>query len=131
MPVPTEAEVLRSVVKAFATLGVRVERQNTGVGFYPNADGSLRRVRYGRPGNLDLCGTIPTDGRRLEVEVKRPGKRPTPAQLERIRAINGDKGVAFWIDDASQVLRIMPLILAGGWIEEDDGEFYATDGRDA
>lgn len=110
-----ERDVLRHCVEALATLGVNVERQNTGVGRYPNADGTTREVRFGRKGNLDLVGDI--DGRRFELEVKRPrshgGKLPTPEQYRRMNEINEAGGVAFWVYDPAQLFEMIPLIRAG------------------
>ena len=39
-------------------------------------------VRLGPKGAADISGIIRPDGRRLEIEVKRPGKKATPDQLK-------------------------------------------------
>ena len=52
----------------------RVWRQNTGVAAYGH-----RAVRFGVPGQADISGIF-ADGRRIELEVKRPGERTTPEQ---------------------------------------------------
>ena len=52
----------------------RVWRQNTGVAAYGH-----RAVRFGVPGQADISGIL-AGGRRLELEVKRPGERTTPEQ---------------------------------------------------
>ena len=56
---------------------VRLWRANTGVGVTP--DGA-RIVRFGIPGQADLSGLL-IDGRRLEIEVKMPGRTQSEAQL--------------------------------------------------
>lgn len=45
-----------------------------------------------------------------------------------MRAVNREKGVAFWCVDALDVLRVAPLIVAGAWVVEGEpGEFFVTD----
>lgn len=116
IPQPKEAEVLAAVVACLRIYGVQVERQNTGAGTNPSG----RLVRFGRKGNADLTGTLP-GGRRIEVEVKAPGKRPRPEQLRRLIEHNAQGAVAFWCDDARQVNQIIRRI-HDGWRVEIDPE---------
>ena len=136
LPPISEADIQAQVVEVLAMLGVTVERQNTGVGSYPNADGTQRRVRYGQPGNLDLAGDI--DGRRLEVEVKRPPhhgargqlvrSRPTREQYERMNKINESGGIAFWLWDPSILFVMVPKLRAGCRVYIDrSGDVVLTD----
>ena len=113
-------QVRRQVEEYFRMLGVPLDRQNTGVGTYANRDGTERRVRYGARGNPDNTGTLP-DGRRIEVESKATGERPTPEQLARIHRVNASNGVAFWVDDVSVAMKVMPHVLSGASVEETDG----------
>lgn len=114
-PKVKESEILAQCVEALASLGVQVERQNTGVGSYGNKDGSIRQVRFGTKGNLDLTGSI--DGKKFELEVKRPrssgGKLPTPEQFQRMNKINEEGGVAFWVYDPSDLYTMIPMIRSG------------------
>jgi hypothetical protein len=99
-------------------MGIPVDRQNTGL-----ADHDSRRVRYGRKGNADLTGTIPRGphaGKRLEIEVKRPGSRPRPEQLARLAETQAAGGIAFWVTDAADALRVLDRILDGGTIVVDE-----------
>jgi hypothetical protein len=130
-PVPLERDVAAQVVEAFAMAGIVLERQNTGVGTYKNADGTERRVRFGRVGNLDWRAIV--GGRALELEIKRPGQRPTKEQLARMRRVNAEGGIAFWCDSAEVAIRVAPLLVKG-WFAveraEAPGRFIITDGED-
>lgn len=122
----TEAEVLAAVLDAARILGLDLARQNTGAGVNPSG----KSVRFGRPGNSDLTGTLP-DGRRLDLEIKREGFDPTKLrgaklahfgrQLERLKKTNDLGGVAFWTDDAAQCLEWLRLALAGATFLEEGG----------
>lgn len=115
---PPESAILAAVLDALRMFGVDCQRQNTGMATNPSG----RPVRFGQKGNLDISGILP-DGRKLEVEVKRPGKAPTPEQWDRIMRINAAGGVAFYVTDAEQVARVLPRLLAG-WRVEIDGDGF-------
>jgi hypothetical protein len=118
-PEITEAEVAAQVVEAFAMLGVTLERQNTGGASYGD-----RHVRYGKPGDPDYRATLP-GGRRLGLEIKRPGRRPTPEQFARLRELNAQGAVGLWTDDSAKILKLLPRLIAGGWAEiDEDGTPY-------
>lgn len=117
-----EKQITVQCVQACALLGLKLERQNTGMGAFANRDGSVRRVRFGKAGDLDWRATLP-GGRRFELEIKAPGKRPTREQYERMDELNGDGAVAFWTDCAAYLLRVLPLVLAGATVAiNGDGE---------
>lgn len=120
-----ERDVQAACLTELRVLGLDPERQNTGVGQYSNPDGTTRVVRYGTPGQLDLKCVLP-DGRACEIEAKIPGKRPTDLQRDRMQKLNASNGVAFWVDDPEQIKRLMPLILAGCWVEMDERCNYAV-----
>lgn len=119
-----ERDVLAGVLDACRVLGISVQRQNTGMATNPKG----KKVRFGVAGNADISGTLP-DGRRLEIEVKRPGKRPTDEQYHRMNEVNATNGVAFWTDDAERCLNALRRIVQDGWrVEiEDDGTPVVTD----
>lgn len=54
---------------------LRLWRNNAGMAF-----GKGRAVRFGVVGQADISGIL-TGGRRLELEVKAPGERPTEEQV--------------------------------------------------
>lgn len=129
IPEPLESEIQAQCMQALKMLGLVPDRQNTGAATYQNADGSNRQVQFGKRGNPDITLILP-DGRQCGIEVKKGGKKPTATQLDRIRHINNNKGVSFFVTDPEQIMRVMPLILKGFWVEEDDdGNFFATDER--
>ena len=97
-PAPLERDVLRSCLAVLRALGVAAERQNTGAVAMRDKHGKSRLVRFGQAGNLDIRGIL--DGKPLEVEVKRPGNRPTEKQYQRMAFIASQGGIAFWVDDA-------------------------------
>jgi len=108
-PVATEAETQVAVL-AFLRhhpLVAWVHRANTGSGYLINArlyrelvargvlkQADARFMRFGFPGQPDITGQL-RDGRRLEVEVKREGERPTDDQQAVLDAVNGAGGVGF------------------------------------
>lgn len=112
----TGAEVQSQVRAYAATLGLRLVRRNTGAARYPNADGTTRLVRYGRPGDPDLEGLIdrgPHKGKTILVELKATGELPTAAQYERIVETNRAGGLALWLDSLDMAMRVLPHILNG------------------
>jgi len=71
----TEAQIQQSIIQYLTLKGWHVLRQNAGALLNPQG----RPVRMGEPGTPDLLAI--KDGQPpLFVEVKRPGKRPTPIQ---------------------------------------------------
>jgi hypothetical protein len=113
-----ERQVLMACLAVLHARGVAAWRQNTGA-VKQTYKGRTRFTRYGVPGQADITGILP-DARRLEVEVKRFGKRPTAKQCEWLRKINGSGGVALWVDDAGHLDRVLPRLIAGAWIELDE-----------
>jgi hypothetical protein len=107
LPPVAERDVMRQVLEGCALLGIKVHRQNTG-GF---TDARGQTVRFGRAGDADLTGLLP-DARRVEIEVKRPGKWPTPKQIARLREWNAAGAVAFWTHDAGLAVEILQFVLA-------------------
>lgn len=110
-PKPTpvmERDILSAVLQLLAVYGIRADRKNTGA--MPNAAGRL--VRFGKKGDPDISGTLP-NGLRLDIEVKRVGKRPTATQVDRIAELQRAGGIAFWIDDARSCDHVIRRVLAG------------------
>lgn len=71
------------------------------VGIYKKDTGSYIPLPSGEKGISDIIGCLP-DGRFLAVEVKCPGKKPSPDQLDFLKRIwqSGGVGlVAYSIDD--------------------------------
>jgi hypothetical protein len=118
-----EGHVQAAVLGLLKAWAIDVKRQNTGA-----ATLGKRMVRFGEPGDPDITGMLP-GGRRFDLEVKAPGKRPTPEQLDRLRRTNDLGGVGLWIDDAAELARILPQLCAGARVEidEDGQQWLVTD----
>jgi hypothetical protein len=94
--IASEKEIQSAVLDWLNTIPhCRAWRQNVGGMEYRKADGRKGIVRFGQPGMADLSGIV--HGVRLEVEIKRPGKVPTPEQEEWLAFIIRLEGVAFWV----------------------------------
>lgn len=60
---------------------------------------------YGSNGEPDICGCL--DSIHLEIEVKRPGNKPTPLQQERIKEwleAGAISGVVYSVDDTKKLI---------------------------
>lgn len=115
-----ERDVLSDVLAACRALGIPVQRQN--VGMATGASG--QPVRFGKKGNADVSGTIPRGpnaGKRVEIEVKRKGKKPSPEQWDRIHSVNASGGLSFYVSDPADALRVLGRLLEGWHIEIDAG----------
>lgn len=124
-PRPTEAEVTAQVLEAARMLGLALERRNVG-GMYRGD----RYIAFGEKGDPDWECTLP-GGRRCLIEIKRPGERPTPQQLAKLRRLNEQGGVGLWVDSGEAFLRLMPVVIAGGFVEiDDDGIPWVCDGKE-
>ena len=99
----TETDIQNLIRLALSERGIISWRNNTGA--LKDKDGRL--IRYGMcPGSSDIIGIMP-DGRFLAIEVKKPGKKPTPEQLNFIEAIRrhgGIAGVAHGVEDLEDLL---------------------------
>ena len=77
----TETDIQTAIRIELSKRGCFVQRTNVGT-FYM-ADG--RPVRIGIPGQSDLCGHRPGDGRSFYIEVKRLGEEPRENQERFLR----------------------------------------------
>lgn len=124
-PRPLEREVQRSVLRALAALGCDPERRNIRRDPVRQADGSKAYVKSGRAGMPDVTATVPGLGTRLEVEVKRPGERPTRLQYRRLAEINASGGIGIWVDDIKWLMWAVEQFRRGAKAGVDgDGESY-------
>lgn len=134
----TETQIMAQILTALPWYGVEIDRQNVGGGY--NSSGQY--VRFGRSGDADLAGMITwgcAKGKRLEIEVKRPGFSPEKVygpkarkhwaeQLQRMRRTNAQGGYAFWVTDSLQAIAVLKRIHQGWRVEIDSkGWPYVTD----
>jgi hypothetical protein len=128
----TEAQVLAQILEAASMLGLDLDRRNTGAGVNPSG----KMVRFGKPGDSDLNGTLP-DGRTLHVECKHECFEPTKLrgekrehferQLTRLQKTNALGGVGFFCDRSDVFLRVMQIVLRGGWVEQTEYDLIVYD----
>ena len=86
----SEHDIQNLIRLALSERGIISWRNNTGA--LKDKDGRL--IRYGLcSGSSAIIGIMP-DGRFLAIEVKKPGKKPTPEQLNFIEAIRRHGGIA-------------------------------------
>lgn len=125
-PVPLERDVQRAVVATLQAFGCVVHRRNTGA-MTATYKGKSRFVRYSEKGAADLWAVAPVTGAHWEIEVKRPGGRPTPDQMNWLLAHNGiGKAAAFWVDNVGTLDRVVRCLLGGGRVVywNASGDFY-------
>lgn len=77
-------------------------RNNTGVAKYADRDGSNRFIRFGRNGSADITGICM--GRRLDIEVKRPGCKQSASQKEFESLIKSNGGIYFVAESLDEAL---------------------------
>lgn len=96
---PKESEIQKACIDWLNTIpGVKVWRQNTGAFAMPATERHQRRfLRFSQKGAADISGIGP-EGVRIEIEVKRQGNKPTPAQWEWLEMIDAGGGIAFCAD---------------------------------
>lgn len=98
----SEHEIQQAILLALGSRrDVRVWRNNSGVAY-----GKGRAVRFGVPGQADISGIL-RGGRRLELEVKAPGERPTKQQTAfgaMIQAFGGVWAVVRSVEEAVAVV---------------------------
>lgn len=86
---------------------LRLWRNNSGVAF-----GKGRAVRFGVVGQADISGIL-KGGRRLELEVKRPGERPTEEQARFGAMIRTFGGVWEVVHSVEEAVAVVERELAG------------------
>jgi len=139
LPVPFECEIQRPCLDLLELRGIPHMRLNAGGGYRIGKGGKPQLIKAAAPGWSDIIGWFlarwwsgqgPFDptGRFFGCEVKRPGERPTPAQFAFLRRLNADGCYGFWVNDVSQLERVLDGIREGKRVELNDrGDPYLTD----
>lgn len=108
---PKEKTIQSQVLSWLKKAGIDAWRNNTGTAVYGGGyraafGGSVnppaRRVSFGRLGSADITGILP-DGRRLEVEVKRPGESQGPKQRKFQEMIERNRGVYLLVTSVEEL----------------------------
>lgn len=98
-----ETNIIQSIRLACSDIAL-LFRNNTGV--LPDKNG--RPVRFGLAvGSGDIVGLRKSDARFISLEIKQPGKKPTPEQINFITAIQkngGLSGVATNVEEARKII---------------------------
>jgi hypothetical protein len=110
---PRESETVPPVLAWLALQGIRVHRRNVGL-IRREYQGKSRWVRFAEPGMSDYWFILPDgSGRHIEMEWKRPGAWPRPAQIAWMLSVNARGGIAFWARDLTTVEFVVTSILRG------------------
>jgi len=107
----SETDLVNACLFLLRTLDIEAWRQQAG-GILVKGSQGRHWVRLGPAGVSDITGILP-DGRRLEVECKRPGNRLTKDQMEFQQMIQRNNGVAITVYNAKQ-LGVLLTQLSGG-----------------
>jgi hypothetical protein len=128
----TEKQVTEQVLQAAAMLGIDLKRRN--VGGFTNARGQY--VACAESGDADYYAVLP-DGRHLDLELKHEAFDPTKLrgekrehferQLARLQKTNALGGVGFVCDNSEVFIRVMQIVLRGGWVEQTEHDLIVYD----
>ena len=128
LPRERESKVQRSVIVRLSRLGIKLWRRNVG-GITAEYHGTRRYVRFGAAGQSDLWGLDQT-ARHWEIETKRQGGKPTPAQLAWLKDLTVRGAVAYWGDSANVIERVAEAVLQGGKIVWHEDHNFDIEMRD-
>lgn len=104
LPGPTEHEIQSSILERLNFLkNAFFWRENSGLVRIPGANGKDRMFRAGISGIADIMGIW--NGTPIAIEVKRPGKKPTPNQIAFKVRYEMCGGVYVVCTDAAEVVR--------------------------
>lgn len=65
------------------------------------------RISVGVPGESDIWGVRPPEGRAFFIEVKLPGEKPRQNQLDFIEAMKNTGAIAGWCTSVEEALNIV------------------------
>lgn len=108
-----ETDLMKAMLDLLHVRGCQARRRNVaGKRPFVGTNGKTYWVQCGTSGEADLSGTLP-DGRRIEVEVKVPGNRPTPEQFAYLREVESYGAAAFWSDSLEHLDLLIGHLLRG------------------
>jgi len=104
---PLEADILRQCLQYLQLRGVLCWRQNQGA-ISGTHNGKRRFLRFtSMEGVSDILGILPPTGRFLAVEVKRPGKNPTPQQAAFLGIVRQCGGLAVCVHSLDELQEVL------------------------
>ena len=94
--------------------GIFCWRQNQGA-ITGEHQGKRRFLRFASiDGISDIIGLLPTSGRLLAVEVKRPGRKPTPAQEAFLDVVRQNGGLAACVHSLAELEAVLDQVESVG-----------------
>lgn len=106
-PQMAERDILKAILDYLAARKILAWRQNCGA-IPATYKGRQRFIRYGQPGQADICGILSPSGRYLAIEVKSAKGKVSDLQalhLELVRSQGGVAGVCRSVEDVAELLR--------------------------
>lgn len=100
---PKEQDILNAILSYLHYRRICVWRNNTG-GF-KNKQGHF--YTFGLKGSGDILG-LTKEGRFISIEVKVPGRKPTPNQVQFMETVNANRGLAFVATSVEDVQKHFP-----------------------
>jgi hypothetical protein len=102
-----EQDVVRQCLDWLRLVKVPAWRANSGA-VTATYKGKTRLVRFnGAPGCSDVLGLLPPLGTFLAVEVKAPGRKPTPLQEGFLAGVRAAGGVAVCVYDLRELQAVL------------------------
>lgn len=110
-----EGDTVKACLQYLKIRGVVAWRQNSGA-FVGEYRGKRRFVRFNTmPGCSDIIGIMPRNstnpGAFLAIEVKQPGKKPSPEQAAFLSSIDANGGVGMAVWSLSELMKEMEQYL--------------------
>lgn len=106
-----EQDMIKPALQLLTLRGAFVWRNNSGAMSNVSDNGTRSFVRFGgAPGGSDILGLLP-GGTFIAVELKRPGKKPTPKQQCFLDGVKRTGGVALVIHSIDELDRALASVL--------------------
>lgn len=101
---PREADIQKAIIQWARAHGIAIFRRNVGGAKLTGG----RFVRFAEPGQSDLYGWTPS-GKHFELEVKRPGQKPTVEQQAWLIWC-AEAAYAQWVDNLDSAIEFFEYI---------------------
>ena len=107
-----EQPIVKAILEWLALVKIPAWRQNTGA-IRAEYKGKERFIRYGIVGGSDILGIVPhwgpSPGRWIAIEVKRPGREPTPTKRAFLEMIRTNGGIAMSVHSLQECIVLMDV----------------------
>lgn len=106
-----ETPIMKAIELAIGSRrDARIWRNNRGTAFR-----GTRAVEFGIDGQADLSGVLKPSGRRLEIEVKRPGEGPNPDQIAFGKMIRESGGAWACVSSVEEAIAVVDRFQRQAW----------------